>query len=128
MYNRRAFTLLELILVVIIIGVLASLGLTNYTKTIEKSRLAEARMILGQIRTAQEGYKLENGSRTTDLSLLGLGDLPGAACDTKYYYRYTSTTTVGTATRCTSGGKTPDYTSAYTVTLDYDAGTWTSGL
>jgi len=118
--------LLELILVVIIIGILASLGLTNYSKTVEKSRLAEAKMILGQIRSAEEGYKLENSSRTTDLSLLGLGDLPTTTCTTNYYYRYTSTTTAGTATRCISGGKTPNYATAYTVTLDYDAGTWTS--
>lgn len=130
MFSRKAFTLLELILVVIILGILASLGLTNYTKIIEKSRIAEAKTILGQIRTAQEGYKLEYGSRTTDLSALGLGDLPIAGCLTTHYFMYSSTAADGIATRCSEegggGGKSPDYSgAAYTVTLNYDAGTFT---
>ena len=49
------FTLIELLVVVIIIGVLAAIGIPQYTKTIEKARGAEARSGLGHI---QEGEKL----------------------------------------------------------------------
>ncbi|MDD4894863.1 MAG: prepilin-type N-terminal cleavage/methylation domain-containing protein, partial [Candidatus Omnitrophica bacterium] len=34
--NHKAFTLLELIVVIIIVGILAVLGLTQYTRVIEK--------------------------------------------------------------------------------------------
>ncbi|MDD5130223.1 MAG: prepilin-type N-terminal cleavage/methylation domain-containing protein, partial [Candidatus Omnitrophica bacterium] len=44
---KKGFTLVELIIVVIIVGILASIGLTQYNKVVEKSRAAEARMILG---------------------------------------------------------------------------------
>ncbi|MBF0478163.1 MAG: prepilin-type N-terminal cleavage/methylation domain-containing protein [Candidatus Omnitrophica bacterium] len=42
MRNKKGFTLLELIIVVIIIGVLASLALPNLFNTVERSRTAEA--------------------------------------------------------------------------------------
>ena len=63
--NRKGFTLLELVVVVIILGILATLGFTQYTKMVEKGRTAEAKMILGQIRTAQVAYNQQFGGFTT---------------------------------------------------------------
>ena len=119
---NKGFTLLELIVVIIILGILATLGFTQYGKTIEKSRTAEAKAILGTIRTAQVGRHLEYGAYTT------LANLPvdaPTACDTAHYFTYGTEATAGlsTATRCTTGGKSPDASSACTVTVSI-AGAW----
>ena len=119
---KKGFTLLELIVVIIILGILATLGFSQYIKMVEKGRSAEARMILGQVRTAQETYMLEQGSYAAAIT-----DLPvnaPTACATTHYFSYAADGTNGTATRCTAGGKTPNAAAAYTITLTYSNGTW----
>ena len=132
--KSRGFTLIELILVVIVIGILASLGSVQYLKAIEKSRAAEARDILGQIRNAEEGYKLENNAYNASFATIGIEGITSGACDTLHFFRYSVAITAGppptftaTATRCTAGGKTPNGTSAYSITLDQDGTLMTGG-
>ncbi|MDD4894014.1 MAG: prepilin-type N-terminal cleavage/methylation domain-containing protein [Candidatus Omnitrophica bacterium] len=131
---KRAFTLLELIIVIVIIGILAVLGLTQYTKVTEKGRSAEARAMMGEIRTIQTSYYLQNGAYATSYSALGLS--PPASCASTHYFFY------GLATgnsgycdsgayvycrRCTAGGKPPDYAGTqYTLRLCIDDGDWAS--
>ncbi|MBU1998306.1 MAG: type IV pilin-like G/H family protein [Candidatus Omnitrophota bacterium] len=119
---RKGFTLLELIIVIIIIGVLATLGFTQYTKLVEKGRAAEAKTILGGLRTAQQAYMLEYGAYTITMANLGI-DAP-TACTTTHHFSYSvATAGSGIATRCLAGGKTVG-SSAYTVSLSYAAGTF----
>ena len=125
---KKGFTLLELIVVIIIIGILATLGFTQYTKVIEKGRTAEAKAILGQIRTAQEVYKQENAAYTTTMANLAidLTENATAACvDTNHYFNYSvATANKAIATRCTSAGKTPNVATSYTIDLTYSTGVW----
>lgn len=127
---KRGFTLIELLIVIIIIGILATLGFTQYTKVVEKGRAAEARTTLGQIRGAQEAYRLEYGSYTTDNTKLSVGDtnFPWGTCKTTHYFNYdVSTAGSAKATRCGTGqGKTPGSATSYEITLDYATGVWTS--
>lgn len=108
---KKGFTLLELVIVVIILGVLATLGLTQYGRMIERSRGAEARAILGTVRTYAMAYYMErNGSLTGFDNALGnigtLGDQIPSACRASHYFSYgvasTATTATITATRCTT--------------------------
>lgn len=64
---KRGFTLLELIVVIIIIGVLATLGLPKFFVVIEKSKMSEGIATLGMIRQAQLRYAgTEGEGNTTD--------------------------------------------------------------
>ena len=119
---KRGFTLLELIIVIIILGVLATLGFTQYVKVVEKGRSAEAKAILGDIRTGQMAYHLENNAFATSLDYLPVS-APTSATNT-HYFIYAATGTNATATRLTTGGKPPTGQVAYTISIDYSAGTF----
>lgn len=67
---QRSLTLVELLMVVVIIGILASLGIVQYGAVIEKSRSAEAYSVLADIVAAEKAYYLENDSYTDNFANL----------------------------------------------------------
>lgn len=131
---KRAFTLLELIIVMIIIGILAGLGIPQYNKVIERSRGAEARQALGAIRSTAAALYLDNNNNCDDDNL-GIGsDYPSSCGQTTHYFSYSANCQSGsslriTATRCTSGGKPPAGSGGWLrldANLDTGTATWNS--
>jgi prepilin-type N-terminal cleavage/methylation domain-containing protein len=113
--SRNSFTLVELIIVVIIVGILASLGLTQYNLMVEKSRTVEAKVRIGVMRQLAYEYYLNNGD-LTGIESVDLGvDNTCTSTDFFRYYKGTSSSTVVNlvALRCTSGGKVPNASRAY---------------
>ncbi len=56
--SKEGFTLIELLVVVLIIGILASIAVPQYQKAVERSRAAEAIVLLRSARTAVQEYLL----------------------------------------------------------------------
>ena len=128
---RKGFTLMELMIVIIIIGILATLGIVQYSKAVEKARSAEAKQFLGMIRSSCAAQQMETGTAAgCDNDFINNTAGAPSTCSNRSYFAYTSTglTTAGgkfIATRCGSNGKSPagDTTQNISLTVDYVNGT-----
>ena len=65
--NIKGFTLLEMLVVVLIIGILAGIALPQYELAVEKSKAAEAISLMGSLRQALDVYVLTHGYQGIEL-------------------------------------------------------------
>ena len=71
-HRKSGFTLVELLVVVLIIGVLSAVAVPQYTKSVKKAKAVEAITMLKAITDAQEIYYMGNGQYTTVLEDLSV--------------------------------------------------------
>jgi prepilin-type N-terminal cleavage/methylation domain-containing protein len=99
--TRKGFTLVELAVVIVIIGVLAAFGVPRFLKSVERSKAAEAFAYLAAVRSSQERYQAQNGIYASDITSLDI-----KASTPKYF-------TVGTI----AAGSTSSLQDSWTLTL-----------
>lgn len=75
----KGFTLVELLVVIIIIGILAAIALPNFLNQGAKAKQTEAKQNLGLINRTQTSYRSENNGFAASFDLLGTGALSGTA-------------------------------------------------
>lgn len=75
--NERGFTLIELMVVIVILGILAGLIIPRIMGRPDEARSAKARLQIESLETALKLYKLDNGSYpTTEQGLRALVEAP----------------------------------------------------
>jgi type IV pilus assembly protein PilE len=64
--SQKGFTLIELLVVIVIIAILAAIAIPMYTGYVQRARRADAKTALEQVRAAQEMWRAEHGSYSTN--------------------------------------------------------------
>jgi len=127
--KTSGFTLLEVIIVVIIVGVLASLALPRFFAMVEYSRTAEALNTVTSLRGAIERCELQHGIANcthANWSNLGMDQDPGTTAGAHWTYTITTGAAGIYTIVCTrnanedNGGYTGN---TITVSVDNPAGT-----
>lgn len=60
--TRAGFSLIELMIVVVIVGILAAIAIPSFQNYVQKSKTTEATTFLGEIRQREESYRAEFGT------------------------------------------------------------------
>ncbi len=71
--NNQGYTILELLMVIIVIGILSAISLPSFLSQANKARQTEAKTYIGSMNRAQQAEYMEQGSFTVDAGELGLG-------------------------------------------------------
>ena len=88
--NHLGFTLIEMMMVVVIMGILSALAYPNFTKSLYKARRSDAIEALLSLQQAQERWRSNNTQYAT-LDLLGI-----STSSAKGYYTLSLATTPNT--------------------------------
>lgn len=77
--SQAGFSLIELMIVVAIIGILASIAVPNFQKFQRRAKQSEGKGYLSGIFSAEQGFRAEWNSYVTDLQCIGFKDTQIAA-------------------------------------------------
>ena len=114
-HNRqKGFTLIELMIVVVIIGILAALAIPRFMNATIKAKESEAKTVLKQIFTLERAARQETGFYSADLASVGF-EVPS---ETRYTYAVDAASDVALTVSATPNGVDPDLVRTFTINQD----------
>ena len=111
MKNMKGFTLVELVIVIVIVGILSVVAVPVYKGYTKKAMATEGKALLGAVNTSQKVYFAEYAVYTNNTAVV---DVDPAA--NKYFTAFALSTGSGTFT-ATTAGKAATGASGITLTL-----------
>lgn len=81
---NRGFTLIEVMIVIVIVGVLLAIAVPSYQNSMQKGRRSDARSALLDVANREEQYMLDRGTYTEDMQDLGFSEDPYISEDGHY--------------------------------------------
>ena len=106
--KNKGFTLLEIIIVVIIVGVLASLALPRLFSTVEFSRSTEALSAMGSLRSSMERCLLASGNTYVGCTMATIDMANPATSPGSHFTSYTIAEQIATGYTITALRNTID--------------------
>jgi len=115
---KKGYTLTEVLMVVVLLGILGGIAIPNYAKSVEKGKARQAATYLTLIRTGQKLYRANNNTYIACANVAAIKTNLGVDITAENFTfavtAPTATTFTATATRNTD---------STTIILDQD-GTW----
>jgi len=130
MKNRKGFTLVELMVVVVIVALLAALLIPMLTQRIEAAKWSEGKSAAGTIATALRAYIIEKAElepvAAGGLTISGIDEFMNPADLNGKYFDYGDYSLSNIAYNPGNTG-TDEYVVTYTITVEKPDESWTMG-